>query len=210
MQFGLTNAPASFQRTSDVILTKIKWHTCLVYIDDIIICSNTVKDHIRNVNEILTALSLAGVTLKIKKCRLFSDAVAYLGHIIKPSRLEMNCANTASLQYAKPPTAKSELSSFLCAVNIYILFIPHFTVIAYQLNQLLRRRALDKFELDEDQLRSFRTLIDKLCSQPILALPQPGLPYSVDTDASSYGIGLRYFKRIQTTPASRSVIGCVR
>ena len=56
MPFGLTNAPASFQRALDLILTKFKWKTCLIYLDDIIIFSNSVEDHIRHVDEVLQAL----------------------------------------------------------------------------------------------------------------------------------------------------------
>ena len=65
MPFGLTNAPATFQRSLDMILSRFKWRTCLVYIDDVIIYSKSVEDHVRHVDEILTALEEAGVTLKI-------------------------------------------------------------------------------------------------------------------------------------------------
>ena len=109
MPFGLTNAPATFQRALDTILSPFKWKTCLVYIDDIVIYSKTVEDHLRHVDEIFTALGEAGVTLKISKCRFFSDTVEYLGHIIKPGKLEIDLAHTASLREAKPPTTKTEV-----------------------------------------------------------------------------------------------------
>ena len=126
MPFGLTNAPATFQRALDVILSKFKWKTCLVYIDDIIIFSKTVDEHITHVDEVLSALRSSGVTLKIKKCRFFSDSVEYLGHIIRPGRLEVDNANTRSLRDAKPPTSKTEIRSFLGLCNVYRRFIPNF------------------------------------------------------------------------------------
>ena len=140
MPFGLTNAPATFQRGLDVILSRFKWKTCLVYIDDIIIFSKTVEEHIQHVDEILTALGNAGVTLKIKKCTFFSDSVEYLGHVIKPGKLEIDGANTKSLRDAKPPTTKTELRSFLGLCNVYRRFIKNFSMTAHPLNELLKKR----------------------------------------------------------------------
>ena len=87
MPFGLTNASATFQRALDLILTKYKWKTCLIYLDDIIIYSKSINEHINHVDEVLEYLSQAGVTLKIRKCNFFTDKVEYLGHIIKPGTL---------------------------------------------------------------------------------------------------------------------------
>ena len=84
MPFGLTNAPATFQRALDTVLTRFKWKTCLVYIDDIIIYSKSVDEHIFHVYEIFTTLKEAGITLKMKKCMFFSDKVEYIGQIIRP------------------------------------------------------------------------------------------------------------------------------
>lgn len=73
MSFGLTNAPATFQLSLDVILTCFNWESYLVYMDDIIIYSNSVEEHLRYVDEILTALPAAGVMFKLKKCIFFGD-----------------------------------------------------------------------------------------------------------------------------------------
>ena len=71
MPFELWNAPATFQRTLDLILTKYKWRTCLIYLDDAIVYSKDVDDHIRHVNERRSTLAYAGVTLNMKKCHVF-------------------------------------------------------------------------------------------------------------------------------------------
>ena len=68
MPFGLTNAPATFQRALDTVLSRLKWKTCPVYIDDIIIYSKSVDEHIHHVEEILTNLIVAEITLKMNKC----------------------------------------------------------------------------------------------------------------------------------------------
>ena len=92
-----------------MILSPFMWRKCLIYIENVIIYSKSVEDLIRHVDEILTALEEAGVTLKIKKCYLFRPEVAYLGNIIKPGHLEDDRAKTASLRDAKPPPSKTEL-----------------------------------------------------------------------------------------------------
>jgi Reverse transcriptase (RNA-dependent DNA polymerase) len=87
MPFGPRKAPATFQRAIDIILSGLKWPTCLVYLDDIIIYSTSREDHSHHVDEVLTTLGRAGLSLKLKKCHFFKDAVDYLGHVIRPGRL---------------------------------------------------------------------------------------------------------------------------
>ena len=118
----------------------------------------------------------------------------YLGHIIKPGHLEVDRAKTASLRDAKPPSSKTELRSFLGMCNVYRRFIAEFTNWARPLNKLLKKGEPDQFELDEEQLESFKKFVDIMCSPPVLALPQLGLHYSVDTDASDHGLGAALFQ----------------
>ena len=79
MPLGLTNAPATFQRTLDIVLSSFKWRSCLVYLDDVVLFSKDVKTHIRHVDEVLGALQSAGVTPKLDKCSFFTQEVHYLG-----------------------------------------------------------------------------------------------------------------------------------
>lgn len=97
MQVGLTNAPATYQCALDMVLTKFKWKTCLNYMNDVIIYSNSVKDNIRHVDDIFTTLAEAGVTLTMNKCTLFTDKVDYLGHVIRPGKIEVYNNHTTSL-----------------------------------------------------------------------------------------------------------------
>jgi len=87
LPFGLTNAPATFQRALDIILSGLKWQICLVYLDDVIIFSSNAEQHVKDVETVLHCLSEAGVTLNLEKCTWFSDEVEYLGHIARPGQL---------------------------------------------------------------------------------------------------------------------------
>ena len=198
MPFGLKNAPASFQRTLDIILSGYKWKSCLVYLDDVIIYSNTVEDHMRHVKAILGALKAAGITLKFSKCELFTDTVKYLGHIIKPGTLSVDTIATKALTGAQHPRTQTELRSFLGLCNVYRRFVPGFAKLATPLNKLLRKGQPEQLEVfSESEAEAFKALISAVTAPPILALPKPGLPYSVDTDASNSQVGAALF---QTQP----------
>ena len=68
MPFGLCNAPATFQRLMQVVLSGIEGKFCFVYIDDILVCSNTFEDHLEHLQQVFERLRKAGLTLKPRKC----------------------------------------------------------------------------------------------------------------------------------------------
>jgi Reverse transcriptase (RNA-dependent DNA polymerase) len=80
-----------------------KWKTCLVYLDDVIVFSGSRSAHLAHVAEVLTLLGNAGLSLKLKKCHFFSETVDYLGHVIRPGRLEVAEKNTTALKKARQP-----------------------------------------------------------------------------------------------------------
>jgi Reverse transcriptase (RNA-dependent DNA polymerase) len=82
LPFRLSNAPAAFQRTMDVILPGLLWMLALVYVDDIIVFSNSFESHISDVNHVLHLLSEAGVVLKLSKCCFFVPELNYLGYVV--------------------------------------------------------------------------------------------------------------------------------
>ena len=82
MPFGLCIAPATFQRTVDILVSRYRWKSCLVYLDKIIVFSNTVEEHLTHVAEVLKVLRDSGFSLKLKKCRFLTQSVDYLGQVI--------------------------------------------------------------------------------------------------------------------------------
>ena len=71
MPFGLRNAPATFQRATDIILSGVRWKCCIVYLDDVIIFSKNDDDHLAPLAEVFRLLQDAGVTLRLAKCSFF-------------------------------------------------------------------------------------------------------------------------------------------
>jgi Reverse transcriptase (RNA-dependent DNA polymerase) len=82
LPFELGNAPATFQRAIDIVLSGVKWKTCLVYLDYVMVFSGSRSAHLAHVAEVLTLLGNAGFSLKLKKCHFFSETVDCLGHVI--------------------------------------------------------------------------------------------------------------------------------
>eukprot|EP00171_Calliarthron_tuberculosum_P022848 IDg22848t1 len=146
--------------------------------------SQNYDDHLVHLDQVLTALRGAGVTLHLRKCEFFIDRIKYLGHIIRPGTLEVEEAATRCLKNVRQPTTPTELRSFLGLCNVYRHFVRNYTDIAAPLYRLLKGNPLPK-ELEpfsEIEEASYRTLIKSVTEPPVLALPKPGSPYSIDTD----------------------------
>ena len=82
MPFGLCNAPATFQRLMDIVLTGLQWTSCLVYLDDIIVLGRTFTEHLSNLGSVFSRIRDAGLKIKPEKCSFLKEKVKYLGHIV--------------------------------------------------------------------------------------------------------------------------------
>jgi len=96
--FGLSNAQATFQRAIDMILGGLKWKSCLVYFDDIIVFLQSVGESVEHLRENFAVLRGAHVPPKAKKCHLFQEEVEYLGHIIGRGQLQVQDKNIRGLK----------------------------------------------------------------------------------------------------------------
>jgi len=119
LPIGLCNAPATFQRAFDMILSKVKWQNALVYLDDLIIFSADAESHLSHLDTVLTLLGKHGVTLKAKKCHLFTNEVEYLGHVVRPGRLSVDEKNRKAIKKASFPQTQTQLRSLLGMCNVY-------------------------------------------------------------------------------------------
>jgi len=184
LPFGLVHAPASFQRALDIILSCLRWQTCLIYLDDVIVFSRTVGDHIRHLHEVLLLLEKAGVSLGTSKCHLFQQEVEYLGHVFRPGQLLVNQKNIKSMAQALPPRNQTECKSFLGMCNVYRRVIKDYAHIAKPLTKLTSKTLPHVLPpLDAAQMAAFEYLKERLMSTPILALPRREGLFILDTDA---------------------------
>lgn len=90
MPFGLNNAPASFQRTMELVFSGISWKNVMVYIDDVVVFSRSLDEHFLHLIEVFNRLIQANIKLKLSKCHLFKSEIKYLGHIVNRSGVKPN------------------------------------------------------------------------------------------------------------------------
>ena len=190
MPFGLKNAPGTFQRAADVILAQFKWQFALVYLDDVIVYSKSIEEHFDHLDTVLKTMQEAGLTLKLHKCQFFRDTVDYLGHVVRPGKLEVAQRGKEAVQKSLPPRDISELRSFLGLCNVYRRFVPNFSRVATPLNKKMKKDMPTKWgDLTDDETKAFNELKTKLTSPPVLALPRLGHQYTVETDACATQVG---------------------
>ena len=122
LPFGISSAPAIFQRTMDSLLQGIP-QTC-IYLDDILITGTTMEEHLKNLDEVLHRLQTAGLRLKSSKCVFMAPSVEYLGHVIDSAGLYPTKAKVKAITEAPAPRNVTELHSFLGLINYYWVLPP--------------------------------------------------------------------------------------
>ena len=187
MPFGLCNAPGTFQRLMDLILSGLNLEICLVYLDDIIIFSQTLEEHFERLETVFHRLVQAGLKLKPEKCVLLQKSVKFLGHVVSKDGVATDPDKTRAVADWPVPTSVSEVRSFLGLCGYYRRFVRDFATIAAPLNALTRKNA--KFVWSSDAQRSFEALKVALTSPPVLAMPQDQGEFILDTDAAQASIG---------------------
>ena len=191
MPFGLMNAPSVFQRLMTRVLMGLNPDDgpdfVAVYIDDVLVFSRTLQDHIRHLEMVITRLQEAGLKLKPSKCHFIRKEVEYLGHVITPAGLRPTQRLTAAVVEFPPPQNVAGLRQFLGLSSYYRRFIPQFARVAKPLHELTRKGV--QFEWSDKCQTAFSTLKEKLTQAPVLAYPCFGKPFVLETDASGEGIG---------------------
>lgn len=187
MPFGLKNAPSTFQRVMDNILVGIQNERCLVYMDDIIIYSPTVHEHISRLTEVFKRLRNANLKIQPDKCEFLRKEVAYLGHLITKEGVKPNPDKIRCIQNFPQPTNQKEIKSFLGLAGYYRRFISNFAKLSKPLTKLLQKDV--PFAFDSECKKSFEELKQTLTSTPVLIYPNFDETFLLTTDASAFAIG---------------------
>ena len=180
--FGLTQAPAYFQRLVGEVLQGIPY--AFGYLDDILIFSPDVETHLEHLREIFKRLKKADLKLKESKCSFLKAHIQYLGHLISGQGIEPVPEKLETIKEMPSPTTPKEVRRFLGMVGYYRKFIPKYSDIARPLTNLTRKDMT--FEWTEVCQHTFEMLKNELTKEPILKYPDPGKPYTIFTDASKY------------------------
>lgn len=186
MSMGMVNSPAIFQRFMNKVLSKFK-EFCLVYIDDLIIFSQTEQQHHDHIEQILWALQENGLSVKQSKCVFGAEQVKLLGFIVTKEGLTSDPEKVKALRDMNTPTNVKDIRRLLGSTNYYRTLIPRYAEIVRPLVHLTKKKV--KFEWTGECEQALGGLKEALIKKVVLAYPQTDKPYKLYTDASQYSFG---------------------
>ncbi|KAE9226437.1 hypothetical protein PF004_g11636 [Phytophthora fragariae] len=188
MPFGLTNAPSTFQRMMNHVLRGLTWTTCLLYLDDIVVFTRGgLEMHVVELASVLERLAMAGLPLKLKKCRFAMKSMEYLGHELSNEGVRPLQRLVTAVQEFPRPTDASEVKRFVHLAGYYRRFVEGFGSIMAPMTKLLRSK--EEWQWTEAQEVAFERIKVILTTRPLLIYPDFKLPFRVVTDASQIGLG---------------------
>ena len=159
----------------------------LVYIDDVIIYSDTEEEHEKLISEVFQLLEDAGLSLKASKCQFFKRVVDYLGHELSEAGVRPLRANIRKVMDFPVPKTLKNLRSFVGLATYYRRFVRKFSEMVRPLTELTKKAK--GFKWGEAQQQAFEKIKRKLMAAPILAYPRYDHEFKLFTDASSVCIG---------------------
>ena len=204
MPFGLKNAPPTFQRLVDKILSDLIGRGVYAYIDDILRYTETLEEHLRILREVLERLKVAGLKISLEKSEWLKKEVQYLGYIIGQGTLKMDPSKTEDiLKIPIPPDTRSEgryrpdlrkqVRRFLGAAGFYRKFVRDFASLTAPLTNLTK--TTERIKWTEEHTKAWKSLQQAMASYPILRQPDSGREFFLDTDASNVGLGAALLQR---------------
>lgn len=191
MPFGLKNAPATFMRLMEEVLSGYTGEFCQVYLDDILIYSKSFYEHLEHLARVLERLKLHGLTCQLKKCQFASNSVEYLGHVLTEKGLERQNEKNKAIEEQERPRTKRQVRQFLGLCGWYSSFVPHFETKAAPLTDLLNKDKPFKWTSKEEN--AFQEIKRAICNSPRLAYLDPSREVCLQTDASDIGLGAVLF-----------------
>ena len=188
MPFGLCNAPPTFQRLMQNCLGELNLTYCLIYLDDMIVFSETPEEHLLRMRVVFDHLKEHGLKLKPSKCDMFKTEINYLAHHVSKEGVQPSKKNLESITQCPPPDTYTKVKSFVGLVGHYRCFIKGFAKIAVPLYDLTSGEIKDKksehVDLSLEAREAFERLKANCLQAPILAFPDFNKPFLLETDAS--------------------------
>lgn len=187
LPFGLHSAPATFQRLLDNIIGPDLEPKAFAYLDDIIVLGKTFDEHLELLEKVFNKLRNAGLKLNPEKCQFVRKELKYLGHIVNREGISTDPEKVRCMKEFPTPVNVKTLRSFLGLVSWYRRFIKDFAKVTAPLTCLLKKKTL--WNWTDTQQQAFESLKEKLSSTPVLACPDFTKLFTLQVDASDFGMG---------------------
>ncbi|CAI7741297.1 unnamed protein product [Closterium sp. NIES-54] len=187
MPFGLTNAPAIFQAKMNHILRALLDECVVMYLDDILIYSRDMKQHIEHLRRVFKILRRENFYVKLSKSEFALKKVQFLGHTVSAQGVHVDPKKIEAVRTWKTPENVKELQQFLGFANYYNRFVPQYAKIATPLTNLLKKNT--PFKWEDVHKQAMEQLKTALTSAPVVILPYPEKDYEIEADASDQAVG---------------------
>ena len=159
MPFGLCNATATFQRLMAQALTTVTkkyGNLIMCYVDDGVIATPTLEDHIERLEEVFSCMKQAGLKCKPSKCEILRDSIKYLGRLVDKHGVRPDPEAVEAVLTWKAPKTDTQLMSFLGFANYHREFIKGYAYKIYPIQRLMRNKG-KKFTWTDEAQVSFGT-----------------------------------------------------
>src|SRR6202161_2438301 len=187
MPFGLSNAPAAFQRMMNDVLSPVLDTSAINYLDDTTTYNKTLEEHIPNNRLVLSRFREFSLFCRLHKCKLHKEEVEFLGMKLSKYGMKMDEHKVEAITEWPMPKNVTNIREFLGFCNFYRRFVDNFAKIARPLHDLEKKDT--KFQMTEERIEAFNKIKEAIASAPVLAHADPDKPYILETDASNYAYG---------------------
>ncbi|MBW0471328.1 hypothetical protein O181_011043 [Austropuccinia psidii MF-1] len=195
MPFGIKNAPAHFQRMMDTKFQEEILEVWMVlYIDDIIIYSETWEDHVHSIYRVLSKCTPINLKVSLKNCNFGQQELLALGHKVSGLSLAIDQNKVVAVLQNPVPKEIKEMAFFLGFASYYRNHIKHFAHITCILYRLCSKDVL--FEINKERMDEYERIKHELTNTPVLILPDFELPFNLYIDAAcSQGLKAAFHQR---------------
>lgn len=180
----------------DIVLGSLRNWCAIAYLDDIVIYSDSVNQHLKDLEDVLIALSEANLSLNLAKSKFGVESVEYLGFVVSSADLQPNFDKIKPLLALPEPTNLKELESTLGVFGVYQRFISKFQITVELLRRLKKKGV--EFDWQQEQQIAFDNIKNQLANLPLLKQPDFNLPFELHVDgAATAGIGVVLCQRYE-------------
>ncbi|KAI4293409.1 hypothetical protein PAPHI01_2683, partial [Pancytospora philotis] len=204
MPFGLKNASMVFQRMMDVLMRDLIGKCCYVYIDDIVVFSDSAEDHEQALEQVLARLDSAGLIVNREKCKFRCTSVEFLGHEISKDGVRPSSAKIETIMSVAQPKSKKDVMSLIGLFNYFRRFVPNFAKVMCPLYDLLKQEQ--RFSWKEEHQQTLDTVKQAIAKADWLVKPDFSRPLHIETDASIKAVGAVLYQEIE---GERVAIECM-
>jgi len=197
MPYGLTGAPATFQRLLDRLIGPEMEPHAFAYLDDIVVVTQTFDEHLEWLKRVLDRIREAGLTINPEKSKFCRSQVKYLGFLVQKEGLTVDPDKTAAILNYPPPRNLRQLRRFIGMASWYRRFIPQCATRLEPMTRLLKKNH--SWEWGDAQKQAFEAVKFCLITPPTLSCPDFRVPFILQTDASSVGLGAVLAQKVEET-----------